>query len=321
MYQDQIHQFQKMVDMQTFPHLLLVESIGSDIKYIITKFLEKLYGETEPEHKQLEYSAYGKKHYLNMESHAYYRIIKLNRYVHCDQSMMEKLVSDFVESMHMGVFQDNKIEYRTIVVQNVDCLSTVTQASMRRLIEKVHVICRFIFCTSNMSSIIDPLRSRCIILRIPAIPVATQKRIISLVTDNDDPIIDSDNVSENILITKLKQQNGNCPELPWLGIIDKITTWLTTSKKWDPDIIIAHRQNLYAIMRYNITGTKIMKMLFQSLLKKDSDQKRLFKMISMLSELEHQLKTGNKDIFYLESFIINAFHFYQCSSTVENNKS
>ena len=65
MYQEQITEFRKMVKMQTFPHLLLVESLGSDINYVISKFLEELYGETEPEHRQLEYCAYGKKHNLN----------------------------------------------------------------------------------------------------------------------------------------------------------------------------------------------------------------------------------------------------------------
>ena len=311
MYQKQITEFRRMIKMDAFPHLLLVEALGSDINYVITKFLEELYGETQPEHKELEYCAYGKKHYLNMESHAYYRIIKLNRFVHCDQSMMETLVSDFTESIHMGVFQENQIQYRTIIVQNVGFLSTVTQASMRRLIEKVHVICRFIFCSSNMSSIIDPLRSRCIIIRIPSLDNKIQKEIIELVEDQKNPKIISHNINENILINRLLKQNNVIPDLPWETIINQITDWLLGDNEINSSIISVHRQNLYSIMRYNLTGTYILKTLYQSLVTKDSNQLRLFEVLALVSDLEQKLKIGNKDIFYLEAFLLNAYEIYR----------
>ena len=246
-----------------------------------------------------------------MESHSYYRIICLNRFVHCDQSMMEQLVSEFVESIHMGIYQKDKIEFRTIVVQNVGYLSNVTQASMRRLIEKVHMICRFIFCTSNISAVIDPLQSRCVVLRLPRISDEEQQKIICEERSLENVELVADNISENTLLSKLHDLNGTYPELPWNTILNNIITWCCDPKSnMTLDKMIENRQNMYCIMRYNITGTYIFKYFMEYIVKNDTDLERVHQVLQLIADLEHKLITGNKDIFYLEAFIIKTYQIY-----------
>jgi replication factor C subunit 3/5 len=313
MFSKQIQDFKSMIKMKTFPHILLVGTNSCNIKFMVKQFLEELYGKTKSEFRQLEYSAYGKKHTLNMESHSYYRIISLNRFVHCDQSMMDELVREFTESIHMGVYQEDQIQYRTVVVQNVGYLSNVTQASMRRLIERVHVICRFIFCTSNVSSVIDPLRSRCIVIRLPNLSLDTQKQIISDREKIDNPKLISDSISENSLYSKIKAYDPYAEVvLPWEERLRSIADWcMNPSSTWSTKKIAEHRLDMYTVMRYNISGTYILKCMLRYILSVEKNFDYVFQVVELVQDLEKKLKSGNKDIFYLEYFVVNIYRIYQ----------
>ena len=50
----------------------------------------------------------------------------------------------------------------------VDKLTRQAQAALRRTMEKYSSSCRLILCCSNPSKVIDPVRSRCLGIRIAA---------------------------------------------------------------------------------------------------------------------------------------------------------
>lgn len=55
-----------------------------------------------------------------------------------------------------------------VVLNEVDKLTKGAQHALRRTMEKYMSSCRLILCCNSSTKVIEPLRSRCLSLRIPA---------------------------------------------------------------------------------------------------------------------------------------------------------
>jgi replication factor C subunit 3/5 len=60
------------------------------------------------------------------------------------------------------------IEYKVVILVEVDRLSRQAQAALRRTMEKYTTSCRLILICNNPSKVIDPVRSRCLGIRVPS---------------------------------------------------------------------------------------------------------------------------------------------------------
>ena len=58
--------------------------------------------------------------------------------------------------------------YKVVVLLEVDKLTRPAQAALRRTMEKYSGSCRLILCCNNPSRVIDPVRSRCLGIRVGA---------------------------------------------------------------------------------------------------------------------------------------------------------
>jgi DNA polymerase III, gamma/tau subunits len=60
------------------------------------------------------------------------------------------------------------VEYKIVVLMEVDKLTRQAQAALRRTMEKYSSSCRLILCCNNQSKVIEPVRSRCLGIRVAA---------------------------------------------------------------------------------------------------------------------------------------------------------
>jgi len=71
---------------------------------------------------------------------------------------------------------DTEIPFKIIILDEADEMTTDAQTALRRIIEDTAKICRFILIANNLSKIIEPIQSRCVVFKFTKI---SDKEILS----------------------------------------------------------------------------------------------------------------------------------------------
>jgi replication factor C small subunit len=71
-----------------------------------------------------------------------------------------------------------QIPYKIIILDEADSLTREAQQALRRTMEKYSKGCRFILCCNEISKILDPIQSRCVIFKFKSL---TKKDIIDVI--------------------------------------------------------------------------------------------------------------------------------------------
>ena len=66
-----------------------------------------------------------------------------------------------------AVFKNCGVTHKTIVLRGAGNLSKQAQAGLRRTMEKFTASCRLVLVSTFASRVIEPLRSRCVLIRVP----------------------------------------------------------------------------------------------------------------------------------------------------------
>ncbi len=170
---------------QNLPHLLFYGPSGAGKKTRIACLLKSIFG-TGAERLRLDKRIFktstNKSVDINMICSNYH--IELNpgdagiydRYV--VQEVIKEMAAN--RSLNAGGFVGSNagagekkksqasVGYKVVVLVEVDKLSRQAQAALRRTMEKYSSTCRLILCANNQSKVIEPVRSRCLGIRIAA---------------------------------------------------------------------------------------------------------------------------------------------------------
>ena len=130
--------------------------------------LQRIYGKKAVELKNVCYtiSGYGNtKTKVTIKQSKYHIVIEPNSNGF-DRYLIQEIIQDYAKTQLLNILKYQR-KFKVVVINKIDSLSYYAQASLRRTMEKYSNTCKFIFICDQLSRVNEPIRSRCLLVRVP----------------------------------------------------------------------------------------------------------------------------------------------------------
>lgn len=324
--------FRKKIDILkknrvNISHMIFYGKKGNSKEIIVNKLLEKIYGKNDIKLGLVEYeiNGYGNvKTKVNIKQSKYHIVIEPNNNGF-DKYLIQEVVKRYSNTEVLNITRKSK-PFKFVVINKIDKLSEYAQASLRRTIELVSDKCKFIFICDQLSRIIEPLRSRCILFRIPLLTdkmifkVLLEISIAEKISITSKQINNIINTSDNMITTaiwnlELFKNNYNY-DYNWKNLIKelvneifKITT--QTDSEFNKNLlkfINFSRTTFYLLFTTNIEITDIFRKLMIQLLNRCQDIKVKLRILDVTSIFEKRISTGTRYIIHFEAYLMRILY-------------
>lgn len=335
----------QIIKSQNMPHLLLYGINYSGKNTILNSLLYSIYGESSLVRNNntidIKISNTSNLHTINYIQNKNFIIYNMTNTLSYDKYIIKELTTFFTNSQNINSYISESL-YRLIIITNAEYLSLYAQSFLRRTMEKYSEYCRFILLTNQLSALIEPIQSRCLSIRIPIKPFDKLfEHVKSIVLkenyDISDDIIKQIIIENNhqlydiLIILQQYNLNNDCSittsnEIEWKELIKLTVLHLFT--KYTINDLTEYKKTIYELLITNIKSndifTEILHNIFIILNNcKTIPDKTIFKLkkeyINCISNLQIQMTTGNKNIFYFEKLFIEII-LLNDKYNINNNK-
>ncbi|EGC34565.1 replication factor C subunit [Dictyostelium purpureum] len=316
-----------MIKSGDFPHLLVYGPSGAGKKTRILAILQEIYGvnvnKLKIDHRTFKHPTSSKSIQITTISSHYHIEISPGEAGSYDRVVIQTIIKEIaqsppIENADLGPF-------KIVILNEVDKLSKDAQHALRRTMEKYATFCRLILCCDSTAKVIDPIKSRCLGIRIPAPTNEEIEKVLSKVAQSEKFELPS-KLSQNIAnqcngnlryalllleSQKAKQypfQSSEIPLLDWENYISQIVNDIFQEQS--PAKLLVIRAKLYELLGHCIPPDLIFKTICLELFKK-LDQDLKFEAIHWASYYQHKSQLGSKPIFHLEAFIAKFMSIYK----------
>ncbi len=301
------------------PHLLFYGPDGCGKEFIINNLLQKIFTKKSVEVQETEYTINGysnTKTKVMIKQSKHHIIIEPNNNGF-DKYLIQEIIEEYakVEILHVLKY---KHLYKIVIINTIDNLSYYAQASLRRTMEKYADSCKFIFVSNQLSKIHEPLKSRCLMIRVPlpsdelltniAMNIALKENI-QLKSSDIVEIVKNSHNNINKLYGYLELKKFKVPfTSSWDKIIKIIVDEVLNKKNYNikkfPELIKEIRDLLYQLFITNIDFHIIIKQIMNDIKSKISDNELKYKIIEETSKFENRISQGTRHIIHLEAYLI-----------------
>jgi replication factor C subunit 3/5 len=320
-----IKQTDNYIRYSNFQHLIVYGPDGCSKDYLINKLLGQIFGENSVELKDVEYTVCGysnTKTKIMIKQSKHHIIIEPNSNGF-DKYLIQEIIQDYAKSELLNILKNRKL-FKVVIINKIDNLSYYAQASLRRTMEIYSNSCKFILISDQLSKIIEPLRSRCLLVRVP-LPSREQilntllyicnKENITINFNNLYTIIqNSDNkMSHAILLLELYNNNikyGNDWEIVIESIINNIINATIDNSKKLYKIIKIIREQFYILFITNISTQLILRKIMLKLISKTNNLQLKYNIINITSIFEQRLSQGTRHNIHSEAYIIRLIYLF-----------
>ena len=302
-------------DNSEFPHLIFYGPDGAGKKTRVHCFLSKVYGEgiykMNTINKELKLKS---KSISYMVTSSNYHL----EFCPSDVGNNDKFIISHVikeTSSFAQLDSESQKNFKVIVLLEADKMTKEAQSALRRTMEKYSENCRIIMIVNDLSSIIDPIRSRCFALRIPAPTKEEIRDILKNIKKNEkldmsdkdiDLIIEKygKNVRECITcmqMTSLGNYNNRVFEPEYNNIFNTINKQII--KEQSAKSLKELRNLFIELLMHGFRASYIIYRMTSDLIDNNNikeDTKR--KIIEAASLFDIRAKNGTKDFIHLEAF-------------------
>lgn len=309
-----LEQLESMAQDDEIPHIILYGPHGSGKHTISKLFLNSLFDESVNTLSETTYTINGSGNtYTDVSiKHSNFHIVINPGNNNFDKYMIQNIVNLYCTKTSVSQFSSKHL-FRVILINDVDKLSYYAQMSLRRTMEKYSKVCRFLMICNSVSKLIDPLKSRCVCVRVPLpseIDLITtimcvahrEKYSITLKQLNDILIHSENNVKTALWLLNMMTLNIET-ENYYVQTMDYIVELILQK---DINDITTIRDSIYNILMTNVDGSTIICNLMNILIKNDNiSHDKKIKIIENASLFESNLVLGRREIIHIDGFIVS----------------
>lgn len=309
-----------------FQHLIIYGSSGCGKEYLVNKLLENMFGKLGIELKEIEYTVSGysnTKTKIMIKQSKHHIIIEPNSNGF-DKYLIQEIIQEYAKSELLNIFKQNKL-FKVVIINKIDNLSYYAQASLRRTMEKYSDKCKFILISEQLSKIIEPIRSRSLLVRVP---LPTDEQILETLLyicekENIDIsfrklnkiIKNSDNRINNAIWLLEMYKYDIVYEKNWDIVIDDIVSMILNQKLTNTKKLFSTmkkiRDKFYILFITNIPTQLIIRTIMKKILNKidnlnysvNDKLKLKYNIIDIISIYENRLNQGTRHIIHMEALI------------------
>lgn len=315
-HKDILNQLLNISSDECLPNLIFYGPKQSGKKTLVNMFLEMIFDESVHKINETKYTAIcssGSTMDIKINQSNFHILIQPNNN-NSDKYIVQDVIKEYAMRIPMNFFKKKK-NFKIVLINDVQNLSYHAQTSLRRTMELYAKTCRFIMISSSLSKVIDPIRSRCHSIRVPSpsrsdifrllVKVALNEGIKLKLQDYSD-IRDKCGRNVKMCLWELENIKYNIKdELDLIKRIDLLGNYLIEGSLSNLQKI---RSILYGILITNFTGTEIIKLVTENLLKKIKTDYHKYMIINSACLCEYRFIMGRHEIHHLEKFIIDIYY-------------
>jgi replication factor C subunit 3/5 len=316
----------QLVATGDLPHLLMYGPSGAGKKTRVSMLLHELFGagaaKVRVEHRALKSGSAT----VDLTTLASNHHIELNPsdVGNHDRTVVQQLIKEIAQSVPLDAH--GRRAFKVVVVHEADRLSREAQQALRRTMEKYASTTRIVLVCCSTSKVIEPIRSRCLAVRVPAPTEAEVTDVLNLVSRKEGlqlPVelaariarASGRNVRRAVLaleackVDRYPFEAGQVvPSLDWEQFVAKIVNLIMAEQS--PAQLLKVRTDLYELLANCIPPEVILKSIAVGLMAKiDSSLK--YDVAHWAAHYEHRLNLGAKQIYHLEAFCAKFMALYK----------
>lgn len=210
------------------------------------------------------------------------------------------------------------IPYKIICLDEADSLTKEAQQALRRTMERYSHSCRFILACNEISKLIDPIQSRCVIFKFKPLKAENLQELLIRIEKNEKLTIEKE--AKELLIeisggdvrkiTNTLQAASSLDKKVTVDLINQIIDFVNPKEVEDMinfaikgDFFKAREELIKLRSLRGLGGIEILKEIYKQLLKMDIDSKIKIKFVDRIATIEFRLVEGSDEELQIEALL------------------
>jgi len=323
----------KIAQTKEIPHLLFYGPSGAGKKTRIMCLLREMFGagveKVRVERKSFKATSAKVVEIAVLASNYHMEINPADVGIY-DKVVVQEIIKEIAAAQNVSMGAEDSKSFKIVMISEADQLSRQAQQGLRRTMEKYASTCRIILCCESLNKILEPVRSRCLAIRVPAPTTEEIINVLGKICRQEgipiSPVFASNvaqhsrrNLRRGLLMAEAsrvqagpnsKLEDDTPIQLPdWERYVALIAKDVTANQT--PQVLLDTRAKLYELLANCIPADIIFKTLTTELCRKlDDDMK--FQVVHWAAFYQSRLVSqGQKPIYHLEAFVAKFMAIYK----------